>query len=337
MRDEISTYHMATESYDFCIDEYIAITADAWDANPLAIETGRSGMVGQGWQIGPCLLSSFRTGPFVWETTAAHLQNERPLVALERCLSGIEFCQYPNADLEDYHSPPGEIHICNEAIVERSIGTALQAQEIILPREMIGLSPTRPAGYAVISEESMIGRIIYAEWDAMFAAVYSGQNAFSKQAIDRFSAGVKIALGVPPEREDVRAQARELMRRQIQRHILVNLEKPGLSTGTILNCFGLSRASLYRMFEPLGGIRTYITYLRASKALLEIWDAGLNHGSVTAARERWSFSSGNDFNRTVRRLFGNSPKRLLSGKPPETPYSQTEIAFGHGFRSISRT
>ena len=82
----------------------------------------------------------------------------------------------------------------------------------------------------------------------------------------------------------------------------------------ILGRFGVSRASLYRMFEIYGGIRHYITHLRASKAVLHVWQNQKQRGIVRSAQTRWGFATGNDFNRTVRRLFGNTPKRLVSSR-----------------------
>lgn len=85
------------------------------------------------------------------------------------------------------------------------------------------------------------------------------------------------------------------------------------------------------MFEPLGGIRTYITFLRASSALIEIWENRLARGSVSAARDRWHFRTGNDFNRTVTRLFGNSPKRLLANAGPVQPRFDAPSNFVFNF------
>ncbi|MEL6857998.1 MAG: AraC family transcriptional regulator [Pseudomonadota bacterium] len=326
-----NTYQVAAETYDFCIEEYISLTADAWAAKPLEIEIGRSGLVGQSWQIGPCMLTAFDVGPFIRETTPAHLQKQGPLVALERYVSGFEYSQFKQSTLDDRFYAPGPIQICAEHVGGTSIGTALRSQEIYIPNVMIGVSTTRPVDYAAIYSQSMIGGIVHAEWDAMFEMAVSGQSHVSKQMIHRFAACIKIALGVHPQREDVRAEARDLLRRQIQRFIVLNLGSPDLSTRLILETFGLSRASLYRGFEALGGLKTYISHLRASKALLEVWQAGLGPGSVSVARARWGFSTGNDFNRTVRRLFGNSPKRLLSTAQIKNPLPDLQTAFAKDF------
>ena len=66
------------------------------------------------------------------------------------------------------------------------------------------------------------------------------------------------------------------------------------------------------MFDTYGGIRSYVTNLRASKAMIGVYEDASQRGMVQSMQTQWGFASGNDFNRTVRRLFGNTPKRLVS-------------------------
>lgn len=299
-------YFIATEWFELCVDRYVDLISEGWESTPLEVQTGRSGLAAQTWKIGPCMLSSLEVGPFMSQKKPTHRETIGSLVVLEKYTAGFEI--YDNGRCYS----AGPIRVLDEMRSARSINTALKAEEIYIPKDMVGLSPTRPARYAAIYEHSMIGNMVHAEWRSLFKAAESGQSEIAKHVIERFAASVKIAFGVHPQREDVRAQARELLRRQIQRYINANLVSPELSPRTILERFGVSRPSLYRMFQPFGGIRSYITNMRAHRALLEIRDAGSTRGSVSAARERWQFATGNDFNRTIRRLFGNSPRRLLS-------------------------
>ncbi len=321
-------YTIAKETLDLSVDEYIALTADAWDATPLNVYPDRSGVAAECWQIGPCMFSVIEVAPFIFETKRTHLQNRGALLGLRKILSGFEFGDY--ADGENRASP-GPIHIADPHSVGKSIGTALKIQEVYVPRHLVGLSPSRLARTERVDATSAMGKIVHAEWDLLFLAAQSGITQISQRSLERFLSGFKIALGVPPQREDVRAHARELLFRQIERLIETNLRSTDIDANTILARFGLSRASLYRMFEPFGGIRTYTTQLRASKALLEIWETGAMRGSVAAARERWRFQTGTDFNRTVSRLFGNSPRRLFSTDTPASPDLNAASDFAFNF------
>jgi AraC-like DNA-binding protein len=62
----------------------------------------------------------------------------------------------------------------------------------------------------------------------------------------------------------------------IRRYIDRNLAMPDLSADSIAAAFGLSRASLYRLFEPPGGIAKYIRKARLNRAFQEITVAELS-------------------------------------------------------------
>lgn len=321
-------YDVGTEFIDMCADEYVAISSDAWATTPLSSEAGPFSVNAQCWHAGPCMLSQMTVGPYVFEINPVHIDNEGPILVFEKVLSGFE---YGERGGDDIYYGPGPIYLHGHKQLGRSIGTRVTVQELYVPREMVGLAQGKTAPNSLIYPTSLIGRIVHAEWETVFNAVTDGETKVSAQLFERFAAAIKIALGVNPQREDVRTQSRELLLRQIQRFIVQNLESPDLSVDFILGRHGVSRASLYRMFEPYGGIRNYVTNLRASKTLMDIWQNESQRGIVRSMQTRWGFSSGNDFNRTVRRLFGNTPKRLISGPSTNGGVLDQSIGFARDF------
>ena len=209
-------------------------------------------------------------------------------------------------------------------------------QDITLPRDLIGLPDDEPIARPHIYQSSSIGSLVFAEWDDVFAGLKQGAQNVGQIKLDRLAAMIKIAAGIHPEREDVRHHARVAVFRQICRFIEQNLDRSDLSTAVLLDQFGVSRATLYRMFEPFGGVRNYLTERRATSALLEISSGDVRRGFVVAACERWGFSSPANFNRTIQRLFGNSPRALLSSSDLErlgiaqvSDFLQTYISARH--------
>lgn len=301
------------ERFDLCADEYIATTAAGWHASPLKQDRVNAGISAQCWNVGSCMFIDYELGPYFFETTKAHVQNGGPVIVFEKILSGFEYGyvggkdRYDGANVIQMHGqyPPSIL-----------IATATRRQEVYIPKQTVGLDPNQDAPSRSIFSNSMIDKIAHAEWDSMFRVLAGGECNVSQHALDRFATSLKMALGVHPQREDVRVQARELLFRQIQRFIGANLDNPQLGSSMILAHHGVSRASLYRMFESMGGVRNYITDLRTSKALLEVLQSGGGYGAIRSAQDRWRFSSQPNFNRTVHRLFGNSPKRLLSFDAP---------------------
>lgn len=301
------------ERFDLCADEYIATTAAGWHASPLKQDRVNAGISAQCWSVGPCMFSEYELGPYFFETTEAHVQNGGPVIVFEKILSGFE---YGYVGGEDRYDGVNVIQMRGQDAPGKIISTATHRQDVYIPKQSIGLDPDQCVPSRSIFPNSMIGKIVHAEWDSMFRVLAGGDCNVSLHAIDRFETSLKIALGVHPQREDVRVQARELLFRQIQRFVGANLDNPQLSSSMILAHHGVSRASLYRMFESMGGVRNYITDLRTSKALLEVLQSGGGYGAIRSAQDRWRFSSQPNFNRTVHRLFGNSPKKLLSLDAP---------------------
>jgi AraC-like DNA-binding protein len=95
----------------------------------------------------------------------------------------------------------------------------------------------------------------------------------------------------------------------IRRYIDQNIASPSLNAEKLAALFGLSRASLYRLFEPVGGVGTYIRTARLSRAHQEIvapQNADRRAGHIAMSL---GFPSPAAFNRAFRETYGLSPKQ----------------------------
>jgi len=322
------------ERLDMTAHEFADATSEFWHFTPLQTKGGFGAVQGQMWSIGQWLFSEVALPATLIQMEAGHVQEAGALVSLERLLAGEERGVQENGSA--FAHGPGMIDFWDEHAPFTSFSSERLAQDITLPRNLIGLPDEEPISLPYISQSSHIGHLVFAEWDDVIADLKHGARNVSKIKLDRLAAVLKIAVGAHPQREDVRHHARVALFREICRFIEQNLERPDLSTSVLLDQFGVSRATLYRMFEPLGGVRHYLTDRRAASALFDISKGGAQRGFVLAACERWGFSSPANFNRTVQRLFGNSPKALLSvpnlprlGAEHASEFMQTYAAARH--------
>ncbi|WP_229257276.1 helix-turn-helix domain-containing protein [Duganella callida] len=114
--------------------------------------------------------------------------------------------------------------------------------------------------------------------------------AFSKQA--RLEAGARNAV-------------RTAMKQQICRYINANLYLPELTVEHLLQSFPLTRPSLYRLFEPEGGIAAYIRNCRLREAANEILlSPSARIGSIG---QDLGFQDAAHFSRAFRRAYGMAP------------------------------
>ncbi len=95
-----------------------------------------------------------------------------------------------------------------------------------------------------------------------------------------------------------------------------NLGKPDLGPEFLCRELGMSRATLYRLFEPLGGVSRYIQQRRLTRAFQTITDPAHAGDRVSTIAGRYGFRNDTVFSRAFREAYGMSPtdSRNASGR-----------------------
>lgn len=97
-----------------------------------------------------------------------------------------------------------------------------------------------------------------------------------------------------------------LIKAAIERRLL----EPALSPQALLEAFGITRSTLYRMFKPLGGVSAYITERRLHYAFRRMADAAQPSFRISQLAFELGFSHPSAFTRAFRDLFGLSPTEV---------------------------
>jgi len=161
--------------------------------------------------------------------------------------------------------------------------------------------------------ETPAGRIIGAALKALSA---EGETATDRE-FDAMAEGVLalIAAAIAPALETQRAGPPPLASfLAIRRYVDKNIQAPGLNGDSLAKTFGLSRASLYRLFEPVGGVASYIRAARLRRAYREIVDAEFADRRIGPIAYGLGFKNISAFNRLFREEFGASPRKLRAGR-----------------------
>ncbi len=82
----------------------------------------------------------------------------------------------------------------------------------------------------------------------------------------------------------------------------------------LLDQFGLSRATLYRMFAPLGGVACYIAERRLRYALRVLSDPCVERPRIKQLSYDLGFTHSTAFSRAFRKQFGISPSDVKVGR-----------------------
>lgn len=107
-----------------------------------------------------------------------------------------------------------------------------------------------------------------------------------------------------------RAAVRTAVHEQIKHYIQANLHRIELSPEEILHAHTMPRPTLYRLFEPEGGLVTYIRHRRLREAVDKLVRSPLI--PVSQIAHSVGFSSHSDFTRAFRRTYGAAPVEFRS-------------------------
>lgn len=107
---------------------------------------------------------------------------------------------------------------------------------------------------------------------------------------------------------------------EVKAFIETRLGDPDLDPGTVLSAFGLSRATLYRMFEPVGGVAAFILERRMHKAFQQMTALDASKPRIKQLAMALGFVHPSAFSRAFKKQFGLSPQEMRRGhKFPSEP------------------
>nr|WP_247886431.1 helix-turn-helix domain-containing protein [Azospirillum brasilense] len=216
----------------------------------------------------------------------------------------------------DVQVGPGDVCVLDLAQTVHTVDTNMDTLTLCLPREMLAPLVSAP--------DELHGMVLHG--DTPLGALLSGHIQSLYRAADALSAREALiltkgsaafvagCLGPTFDALDlVRPQMQASRMAAIKRHIDAHLGDPDFGAAQVAEAFGLSRPTLYRLFEPLGGVSAYILRRRLDRCLGELTAA---HGGLRIAEiaHRWGFRSEAAFSRAFRSAFGMTPRDVRNNK-----------------------
>jgi AraC-like DNA-binding protein len=156
----------------------------------------------------------------------------------------------------------------------------------------------------VVPGDTPYGRLIRDQLSALQRCAASLTEAQGQAAV---RAVASLAAGAVGPQAAAQETAREALIAAIKDHIETNLESARLDVESLCLHFGLSRASLYRLFEHEGGFAGYVRDRRLFRAMAILRSPQCRHHRIIDLAHECHFSSDTTFIRAFRRLFGVTP------------------------------
>ncbi|WP_426435849.1 helix-turn-helix transcriptional regulator [Bradyrhizobium genosp. P] len=264
---------------------------------------------------GGALLSDSATTGVRYERTAAHVAlGSVNVYQIAECTEGEMVFSSSRLELT---LRPGDIFLVDMAQSSRTIlveGTnrRCRVRALVVPRSVLSqrlAHPDSATGLLYRNDRRTMSPLArqYADiW--RWAENEEGDPAF---LIDAIGDLIADAVGSVADTEgDVERTDRRLFLAMIKRYIETHLESKPLAVEDLYDRFGISRASLYRMFKPEGGLAGYVQDQRLNLAMRRLAQPDGQKTRLLDLAIDLHFSSDSTFVRAFRRKFGLTPGEL---------------------------
>ncbi|SFZ81044.1 AraC-type DNA-binding protein [Devosia enhydra] len=187
-------------------------------------------------------------------------------------------------------------------------------------RRLEPLVPFLEAAHGFVRPADALSRTLRALMEAIAA---NGPELSVVDARGVSSALISLAAAClePVSRAAAEARRNIVSLVDLKAHIEQHLLDPDLGPLVLMDRFGITRSTLYRLFEPLDGVSTYIGRRRLSLAFRMLSDTQQPRGRISALARQLGYSHPSAFTRAFRDAFGLSPKEVQAlaraSRPPE--------------------
>ncbi|MER2509322.1 MAG: helix-turn-helix domain-containing protein [Amaricoccus sp.] len=232
---------------------------------------------------------------------------------------------------------PGDLMLTDLARTGRQLTTGVSetvvlylsrtAVEALVPRaaDLHGLILRGPLAGLLRAHVAGLAAALRAE--AMPAAAAATLSQATTQLL-----AAAVSDVVPPERE-VRRAVEEALIRRITGHIETHLLDPGLSQEALCRAFYMSRATLYRLFQPLGGVAAFVQERRLARIHAALLDPARHHHLGHLSDEH-GFASQAHMSRAYKARYGAPPSETGRGSPPPRPDAPGRPDYGRWLRTL---
>lgn len=206
---------------------------------------------------------------------------------------------------------PGEIHVFDFSREFCSIAQESDMVSVFVPHAMIGYDPSRHPQHSFFSPKSPIGRLI-SEMIFFLLEELSEISTDDAKSVAKGFGGLlqKLIFSESPTLTCTQ-KSRVEKTCDIRAYISGNLSDADLGVEKICNDFNMSRATLYRAFEPLGGVANYISQRRLDKAYHILASGMAGDNRVKQVAECVGYQDPAHFSRLFKKRFSLTPTDVV--------------------------
>jgi AraC-like DNA-binding protein len=234
----------------------------------------------------------------------SHTQGDgRDFLTLHAQLAGIERLVMDHGIVQLL---PGRIYLRDWAYPFECTSTPMYRHTLVVPRHRLASSVVLDRDNPILDWQisKPDGGMLFKLWAELvksFDTVTLGQ---AELLCDAFLGFVNGLLGGFTQK-DMPATLQSM-----ERYLAARL-RSDVGVEELCDSFHASRATVYRLFEPHGGVRSYLSRMRMERAYADLRQADPKHVQIAEIAASWQFNDPSAFSRRFRQQFDQSPSEVL--------------------------
>jgi AraC-like DNA-binding protein len=276
------------------------------DAEKSSVDNFKFGF--SAWHLGSLVLGVSQSDPIRFRRTAQTIAKS----SIDHYLVQVYQTEglTSSTEGEDIHVAPGDVWILDLARTSEINETRFKSVNLAIPRSLLEPLVKDPDGLHGLKLDRqtplgcMLSRFLVdlAELAPQMTITEAASVAESTIQLIAGCAGPNIGA-----KDLVRGGFANATLTALKRFIDDQLSNPSLGVDLLCKQFGMSRASLYRLSEPLGGIHAYIRQRRLARCFQELVKPAAAVARISQVAFRWGFADEATFSRAFRDAYGLSP------------------------------
>jgi AraC-like DNA-binding protein len=217
-----------------------------------------------------------------------------------------------------YRSEPGDLVLESLAAPYEDQWTPGEWISVAFPRDMTPGLSQRSLDECIGPRRHASARVL---GSFLFSLVEELPKA-SPEDMARLAEATRAMIVSMVDEQRLPARTPSLARSRVERAIRANIASARLTPERIAEIAGVSRSTLYRMFEAEGGVATYMRRLRLEGVRTDLADPAKRQQPIARIAESWGFYCVSAFNRSFRAAFGMTPgdiREQTVSAAPERP------------------
>jgi AraC-like DNA-binding protein len=269
--------------------------------------------------------TAWRVGGIVASTTACPaLRFQRSGALIKRSQDRLLLRLYTRGSLravldgEPLKMQPGEFHLFDVMRPFCGVSDAAANFSVAIPYGAVGYEPRRHASRFGLHAHSPAGRLLAAGLEALYAQAPCASADEGVKLAEGFAGLLNGVLFGANADDAVRSTVERHRAAAIVRYVDAHFADPAISAERVGHAVGASRATVYRVFAPAGGLKRAVLDRRLRAAVTELSQTPARRGAVAVTAARWGFDRPAWFARRCRERFGYRPSDVLGlAAPPD--------------------